>query len=84
MIAPTGVQGLPLVGLKGVVLYSTGDLAYYQDDYAIARARFEECIVLCRSLELTSELASALGATSMLLFFLNPLSAKLPTNTLLY
>ncbi|GHO76608.1 hypothetical protein KSD_43790 [Ktedonobacter sp. SOSP1-85] len=63
---------------RATVLYSAGDLAYYQDDYAVARARFEECIALCRSLDHKSELASALGAAGMLLHIQGETEAARP------
>src|SRR5713226_6912347 len=47
-------------------LYSAGNLAYYQDDYAAARLLLEESIEIYRKLENKRELASALGALGVL------------------
>ncbi len=49
------------------VLYSAGNLAYYQDDYTHARLLLEEATALARSLALTTELASPLNALGILL-----------------
>ncbi len=48
-------------------LCAAGELAYYQDDYRVARARLEESVVLCRTIGANRELANALGALGVLI-----------------
>ncbi len=48
-------------------LCAAGDLAYYQDDYPLARSLLEESIILSRELQAEKELAFALGALGVLL-----------------
>jgi predicted ATPase/DNA-binding CsgD family transcriptional regulator len=52
---------------RAKVLYSAGDLAYYQDDYVVACTRFEQSEALCRELDLKRELAITLSDLGMLL-----------------
>jgi predicted ATPase/DNA-binding CsgD family transcriptional regulator len=49
-------------------LCAAGDLAYYQDDYVIARSVLEEAVALCRTLDLESELATALCTLGVTLY----------------
>ena len=51
---------------RAKALYADGELAYYQDDYPIARARLEESVAICRILGINRELANALGALAIL------------------
>jgi predicted ATPase/DNA-binding CsgD family transcriptional regulator len=52
---------------RAKALYVAGDLAYYQDDYTIARPFLEEAVALSRMLGIKKELASALGTLGVLL-----------------
>ena len=49
------------------MLYSAGNLAYYQDDYQTARTMLIKSIELCRELGLEQELAHALSMLGMLM-----------------
>lgn len=49
------------------MLYSAGNLAYYQDDYQTARTMLVKSIELCRELGLEQELAHALSTLGMLM-----------------
>jgi predicted ATPase/DNA-binding CsgD family transcriptional regulator/transcriptional regulator with XRE-family HTH domain len=63
--------GLPQTGgptiSRARALCAAGDLAYYQDDYPLARSLLEESVMLCRALRAEKELAFALGALGVLL-----------------
>ena len=59
-------------------LYSAGDLAYYQDDYAVARSFLEECVALCRTLKIERELALALSSLGMVMHLQGNLAAARP------
>ncbi|HLJ34353.1 MAG TPA: LuxR C-terminal-related transcriptional regulator, partial [Ktedonobacteraceae bacterium] len=48
-------------------LCAAGELAYYQDDYGVARTRLEESVALCRALAVDRELANALGALGVIM-----------------
>jgi predicted ATPase/DNA-binding CsgD family transcriptional regulator len=52
---------------RAKALYAAGNLAYYQDDYAIARSLLEESVQIYRKLGNKTELANALGALGVLL-----------------
>lgn len=62
-LARTGEPNMSLAR----VLYDAADLAYHQDDYAVARSLLEESVAICRQLKLDKELANALGALGVLL-----------------
>lgn len=47
-------------------LCADGELAYYQDDYGVARARLEASVAFCRTLGVKKELANALSALGVL------------------
>jgi len=64
--------------IQAKVLYSTGNLAYYQVDYTVARSLLEQSAALCRILDIKGELANTLGTLVMLLHRQGDLEAALP------
>ncbi len=60
-------QDAPPTVARARALYCAGELAYHQDDEAIARPLLEESVAICRSLGAQRELASALGLLGVLL-----------------
>ena len=56
-------------------LCAAGYLAYYQDDYAVARSLLEEAVALCRALDFAGELANALSTLGRLLHALDDIDA---------
>ncbi len=59
-------------------LCGAGTLAYYQDDYALARPLLEESAALCRTLDNKKELANALCALGIVLQVLGETEAAQP------
>jgi predicted ATPase/DNA-binding CsgD family transcriptional regulator len=53
--------------VRANVLKHAGNLALYQNDYASARSLLDECVALCRTLIMQSELANALTILGWLL-----------------
>ncbi len=59
--------GEPTVA-RARALWIAGDLAYYQDDYLIARSLLEESVMLCRTLGAEKDLSMALGTLGALIY----------------
>jgi predicted ATPase/transcriptional regulator with XRE-family HTH domain len=74
--------GLPQTGrqtlARAKAFCAAGDLAYYQDDYLLARSLLEESVVLCRALRAERELAFALGALGVLMHIQGDLETANP------
>jgi ATP/maltotriose-dependent transcriptional regulator MalT len=63
---------------RAKALTSAGDLAYNQDDYAVASSLLEESVTLCRSLGAQRELATALGVLGILIYMQGDSAAARP------
>jgi predicted ATPase/DNA-binding CsgD family transcriptional regulator len=63
---------------RAKALYGAGNLAYYQDDYAIARALWQEGVNIYRSLGIHKAYANALGDLGVLTHVQGDLAAARP------